>query len=173
MSGSEIVSKMKLSEKCILKPCHHNELKPRGTAEAFLHMSVQIKQSQENILELWEIFPERMRPARTYHVRTFGELIVGLTRLKAPGNWGGAADHFIGLEGASNDSCGAVLHHHFGVGIYVDRRCWFCDWNKKYVSRYKLQFLIHHGPMGWGKLWEIPYNRISMQHNCKYSLTIL
>lgn len=85
-------------------------------------MSVRIKQSQENILELWETLP-----MSTYHVWSFGELIVGLTRLKTPGHRGGAADHLVGLEGASKDPRGAVLHHHFRVGVYVDRRRRFCD----------------------------------------------
>lgn len=37
-----------------------------------------------------------------------------------------ATDNFAGLEGASKDPRGAVLYRHFGIGVYVDRRCGFC-----------------------------------------------
>lgn len=62
----------------------------------------------------------------THHVRRFGELVVGLAGLEAPGHRGPGADHLAGLEGTSQDSFGAVLNDHLRVGVDIDGRCRFC-----------------------------------------------
>lgn len=64
--------------------------------------------------------PERTRRWTTYHVWRFGELVVRLTRLEAPGHRRRAAHHLIRLEGAPEDPGGAVLHNHLGIGMNVD-----------------------------------------------------
>lgn len=64
-----------------------------------------------------------------HRVRRVGELVVRLAGLEAPGHRGGVVDQMAGLEGASEGPRGAVLHHHLGVGVDVDRprrssACW-------------------------------------------------
>lgn len=116
------------SPTCILTSCHHHEqLSPYRAAEAFPHVSAHLRQLWENILEPWETLPQQIPPTRTHQVRSFGELTVGLTRLKTPRHHRGTADNLIGLEGASEDSRRAVLHHHFWVGVHLDCQRRFSD----------------------------------------------
>lgn len=57
--------------------------------------------------------------------------MVGLTRLEAPGHRGPGADHIAGLEGAPQDSFGAVLNDHLEIGVDINCRRRLDDFNEK------------------------------------------
>lgn len=61
--------------------------------------------------------------------------MVGLTRLEAPGHRGPGADHLTGLEGAPQDSFGAVLNYHFRIGVDIDCRRGLGDFNGKKINK--------------------------------------
>lgn len=114
------------------------------TALTYAEMTTLNLTEQQELLRRMDETMTGRRAAGTHHVWSFRELVVRLTRLEAPGHRGPGADHLAGLEGASQDSFGAVLNNHLRVGMDIDGRRWFCHCKRIIINKHILKVKQEH-----------------------------